>query len=119
MPNFRELDVWKRSHKLTLDIYAVTHSFPREERFGLTPHLRKTAASIPTNIAEGSGRLSRKEYRHFISIAMGSASETEYQLQLAADLGYLEEADSLSLTADVLDIQRMLRKLEQYLATAS
>ena len=70
---------------------------------------------MPTNIAEGSGRLSPNDYRRFVGMAMGSASEVEYQLTLARDLEYLSELDAKRLIADVLDVKRMLRRLEQHL----
>jgi four helix bundle protein len=86
MQNFKELKVWQKAHRLTLDVYKVTTRFPKDEMFGLTSQMRRSSASIPTNIAEGCGRDSRAELARFLSIAMGSASELEYQLILAKDL---------------------------------
>lgn len=86
MKDFRKLKVWEKSHQLTLAIYENTSSFPQSELYGLTSQIRRSAYSIPTNIAEGSGRGSDAELARFLTIAMGSASELEYQLQLACEL---------------------------------
>jgi four helix bundle protein len=89
MRDFRELKVWHKSHQLTLDIYTATRGFPREEVYGLTSQFRRSSASIPANIAEGCGRTGDAELARFMLIAMGSASELEYHLLLAHDLGFL------------------------------
>lgn len=101
MQDFRRLGVWKVSHELTLGAYRGTGSFPSEERFGLTSQLRRSCASIPANIAEGCGRSSGGDFARFLSIAAGSASETEYHLSLAADLGYLAADVHETLEAQV------------------
>ena len=88
MQDFRNLEVWRRAHKLTLRIYALTDRFPRSEMFGLSSELRRAAASVPTNLAEGHGR-TQTEFGRFVQISFGSACEVEYQLLLARDLGYL------------------------------
>ena len=88
MQDFRNLEVWSRAHKLTLRIYALTERFPRSEMFGLSSQLRRAAASVPTNLAEGCGR-TQAEFGRFVQISFGSACEVEYQLLLARDLGYL------------------------------
>ena len=82
MQDFRNLKVWEKAHAFTLDVYRVTASFPREERFALVDQLRRSASSIPTNIAEGCGRETDRDFAQFINIAAGSASECEYQLLL-------------------------------------
>ena len=87
--NFKDLKVWERSHRLVLDVYDATGRFPSEETFGLTAQLRRCCASIPTNIAEACGRSGEAELSRFMLISMGSASELEYQLLLARDLGYV------------------------------
>jgi four helix bundle protein len=89
MRDFRELQVWHKAHKLTLDVYQGTKAFPREELYGLTSQVRRAAVSIGANIAEGAGKNSRPELARFLQIAMGSASELEYHLILARDLRYL------------------------------
>jgi len=94
----QDMDVFKLSHSLTLEIYKVTVKFPTEERYGLTAQMRRSAYSIPVNIVEGSSRLSKKEYRQFIGIARGSASEITYQLLLSRDLGYITEDYYESIT---------------------
>ena len=89
MRDFRDLQVWQKAHRLVLEVYAATRSFPTDERYGLTAQVRRSAASVPTNIAEGCGRDGERDLARFISIAAGSASETEYHLLLARDLEYL------------------------------
>lgn len=115
MRDFKELKVWHKAHQLVLDIYQQTRSFPTDERFGLTAHLRKSATSIPSNIAEGSGRQSEKEFARFLSIAAGSASETEYQLLLARDLNYIGSDFHARLDAQVNEVKRMLNSFIQRL----
>lgn len=83
MRDFRQLNVWEEAHKLTLEIYKLTKNFPKEELFGLTSQMRRATVSISSNIAEGCGRGSNKEYANFIQIALGSAYEIDYQLLLA------------------------------------
>ena len=89
MKDFKELRVWQRAHQITLEIYAATRQFPPDERFGLTSQLRRSAASIGANVAEGCGRRSDGELTRFLQIARGSASELEYHLILARDLQML------------------------------
>ena len=103
-----DLEVFKRSHQFTLKIYRITEEFPKSEKFGLVPQMRRAAVSIPSNLIEGSHRLNRAEYRHFVGIAKGSAGELKYQLLLAKDLGYLSDKDYLALRAEVDEISRML-----------
>ena len=88
MRDFRNLRVWQEAHHFTVSVYKLTREFPREELFGLTSQLRRAATSIGANIAEGAGRNSLKEFARFLDIAAGSASECEYLLILATDLGY-------------------------------
>ena len=80
MSDYRKLVVWEKAHKLVLEVYRVTMTFPKEELFGLTSQIRRASASIPANIAEGSGRGSDAEMARFLHIALGSASELEYHL---------------------------------------
>mgnify|MGYP000914849554 CR=1 FL=1 len=88
-----KLEVWKQAMDLARMIYTATRDFPSEERFGLTAQLRRCAVSIPSNIAEGAGRGTRKEFIHFLHIARGSLCEIETQITLSKDLGYLENLD--------------------------
>jgi four helix bundle protein len=106
--DFRQLQVWERSHNLTLAVYRATRNFPQEERFGLTSQIRRASASIPTNIAEGCGRSTDKELAQFMQIAMGSASEVEYQLLLAHDLDYLSDDMYRRLNDSVVEVKKML-----------
>src|SRR5689334_18087133 len=108
MQNFRKLNVWQKSHKLTLFIYNVTRTFPKEERFGLTSQLRRASSSIAANIAEGCGRSTRIEFRRFLDLAMGSASEVEYFLLLAFDLGLITAVSYGSAEKNITEIKRML-----------
>lgn len=107
----QDMDVFKFSHSLTLEIYKVTARFPVEERYGLSSQMRRSAYSIPVNIVEGSSRLSKKEYRQFVGIARGSASEITYQLLLSRDLGYIAEDYYGSLKEKYDRISRMLTSL--------
>ena len=111
MKDFRQLQVWEKSHELVLDIYTITSKFPQNELFGLTSQIRRASSSIPTNIAEGCGRGSDADFCRFLQISMGSASETEYELQLAHDLGYLDDAVYESLNRKVIEVKRMLSSL--------
>ena len=90
MRDFRTLKVWQDSHQLTLDIYKATKNFPKEELFALTSQMRRASSSIPTNIAEGCGRGTSKDFARFLQIAVGSAYELDYHLILAHDLSYLK-----------------------------
>ncbi len=111
MKNFRELIVWQKAHQLTLDIYRVTSRFPKDEMFGLTSQLRRAAASIAANIAEGCGRSGEVEFARFLHIAAGSANEVEYHLLLARDLTYLTAEDYAHLANSINEIKRMLASL--------
>lgn len=106
--DFRKVKAWQRAHALTLQIYRATAGFPGDERFGLVSQVRRACASIPTNVAEGCGRDTNKELARFIDIATGSASEVEYQLLLARDLGYLPKEQYTNLSNEVIEIRRML-----------
>ncbi len=108
MQNFRNLNVWHRGHQLTLEIYKVTKSFPKNELYGLTSQLRRACSSIPTNLAEGCGQGSDAQLARFAQIAMGSASEVEYHLLLAKDLEYLSETIYSQLNAQIIEIKKML-----------
>jgi len=106
--DFRTLKVWERAHRLTLAVYQATAAFPKDELYGLTSQVRRSAASIPANIAEGCGRDGEAELARFCQIAMGSASELEYHLLLARDLKLLVDGDYQQLATDVVEVKRML-----------
>src|SRR5450631_2440326 len=101
MQSFRNLKVWEKSHRLTLDVYASSKAFPRDEVFGLTSQMRRSSASIGMNIAEGCCRKGDAEMGRFLQIAMGSASELEYQFFMAHDLEYPHNPDYARLTLQV------------------
>ncbi|MBI5417518.1 four helix bundle protein [Candidatus Poribacteria bacterium] len=117
MKNFRELKVWEKSHKLVLAIYNATKKFSLEERYGLTSQFRRAAVSIPTNIAEGCGRNGKQEFLYFLNIAFGSASEIEYLIFLAYELGYINSELNKVLTGHVIEIKCMLNGLIKKLTT--
>jgi four helix bundle protein len=111
MQDFRELKVWQRAHELVLQIYRSTAAFPDNERYGVTSQLRRAAVSIAANIAEGCRRGSDADFARFLQIAIGSASEVEYFLILARDLGYLEPREYESINVDMQEVGRMLNGL--------
>ena len=108
MRDFRGLKVWQKSHRLTLQIYKTTRGFPNEERYGLTSQMRRSGASIPSNIAEGCGSSSDAELARYLQIAMNSASELEYHILLAHDLDLIDSTNYKSLNDEVTQIKRML-----------
>jgi four helix bundle protein len=113
MKDFRRLEVWEKAHALTLAVYKETKGFPAEERFGLTSQIRRAAASIPANISEGCGRGGDNEMARFLQIAMGSASELEYHLLLARDLGLLARELHAQLERLTLGVKQMLVALHR------
>ncbi|MCH7937255.1 MAG: four helix bundle protein [Proteobacteria bacterium] len=115
--DFRSIKAWERAHRLTLEVYRATSGFPSDERFGLVSQMRRACSSIPTNIAEGCGRNTETELARFIDIATGSASEVEYQLLLARDLGYLPNDQHHSLSSEVVEIRKMLLAFNKALRT--
>lgn len=115
MKDFRGLKVWEKAHEFVLEAYRESRGFPADERFGLTAHIRRSASSITSNIAEGCGRETDKDFARFLTIAAGSASETEYQLLLACDLGYLPAGTHSTLNTKVNEVKRMLNSLIQTL----
>ena len=115
MRDFRQLKVWEKAHRFTLHVYKITKQFPVDERFGVTSQLRRAAASVPTNIAEGCGRDSELELARFMSIAAGSASEVEYQLLLACDLKYIQNETYREISQQVSEVKKMLNSFIQKL----
>ena len=108
MRDFKELQVWQKSHRLVIEIYRITNVFPSNERFGLVSQIRRSAASVPANIAEGCGRNGDRDFARFMGIAAGSASETQYHLLLARDLGFLGENEYVEIDRQVKEVKRML-----------
>ena len=119
MQDFRNLKVWDRAHRLTLDVYKISKSFPREEMYGLTSQMRRASVSIGSNIAEGTCRKGDVEFARFLQMAAGSASEVEYQLLLARDLKLLEAIDYKRLSDEAVEVKRMLAALMQKLRADS
>ncbi len=115
MKDFRELKVWEKGHRMTLAVYRATATFPRDELYGLTSQIRRSCASVPANIAEGCGRGSDADLARFLKVAAGSASELEYHILLANDLGLLEARQYEHLTAAVTEVKRMLASFIQKL----
>ncbi|AYO57055.1 diversity-generating retroelement protein bAvd family protein [Chryseobacterium sp. 6424] len=111
MKDFRQLQVWEKSHLLAKDMYRTTALFPKEELFGLTSQLRRASVSIPTNIAEGCGRGSDTDFKRFIQISFGSASEVEYLILLSYELGFVKEHEYLLLSEQITMIKKMLASL--------
>jgi len=117
MQNFMDLQVWEKSHLLAVDIYSLTKSFPKEELYGLTSQIRRSAYSIPANIAEGCGRNSKADFARFLSISFGSACELEYFLILVKDLNFINENDYQKINQSVIEVKRMLSSFIKKLKT--
>lgn len=119
MQRFTRLKVWERSHGLVLGIYQATRTYPKEELYGLTAQLRRAAASVPANLAEGSKRKSNKEYAYFLNIAEGSLAEAECLLMLSRDLGYLDLQEAGRLLAELTEVASMLSSLRSRVESRS
>jgi len=109
--NYRDLIAWTKAFELALEIYRQTARFPSEEKYGLTAQLRRAAVSIPSNIAEGEGRRSKAEFRHFPFIALGSLRELETQILVSDSLGYLRPNESVKLMAMAAKVGRIINGL--------
>ena len=109
--NFRDLDVWQKSMKLTSAIYKLTKLFPQHEVYGLCSQMQRAATSIPSNIAEGSGRFTDKELSHFLNIALGSAYELETELLIACEAQYVVPDQCDALRSQIVEVQKMLYAL--------
>ena len=112
---YKNLNVWTKSYELTLKVYDATRSYPKDEMYGLRSQMRRAAASIPSNIAEGYGRRGLKEYIRFVSISIGSCNELEVYLLLSNDLKLLENKQSKTLSSTRDEISRMLFSLRKAL----
>jgi four helix bundle protein len=115
MKEYRDLKIWERSHALTLEIYRATKSFPKDELYGLTSQIRRAAASVPTNIAEGCGRDGDAELKRFLNIALGSACELDYLTLLASELQFLDAENGRRLATEIIEVRRMLGSFIQKL----
>ena len=111
MKDYRKLLVWQKAHQLTLDGYKILKGLPKEEMFGLTIQMKRSATSIPTNIAEGCGRNTDKDFRRFLTIAFGSSNELEYQTILSEDLNFVEKKESEKILTQIAEVKKMLSSL--------
>ena len=109
--SFQDLEIWKRSMKLVEDIYKITKSFPKEEIYGLTSQIRRSAVSIPSNIAEGFARFHKKEYRQFLYTSLGSCAELTTQIIIASRLKYIESNKADKLLNEIDEISKMTMSL--------
>jgi four helix bundle protein len=119
MQDFHNLDVWRKAHEITLSVYRLTSAFPQTEVYGLTSQIRRAAASVGANLAEGCGRGSDVDFKRFVQMAMGSASELEYHLLLSRDLGYLAPDRFNELVTEITSVRRMLSALIKRLSPAT
>ena len=117
--SYRELIAWQKAMKLVTRIYELTKAFPREEIYGLTSQIRRAAVSIPSNIAEGQGRDSRKEFLHHLSIAYGSLMETETQILIAESLNYLKSVEVNLILEKTAEAGRIINGLSRSLKQKS
>ena len=117
--SFRDLLVWQRAMQLTTGVYQLTRTFPREETFGLISQLRRSAVSIPSNVAEGHGRMNPREFKHFLLIARGSNSELQTQLQLSVDLEFGDPKEIGRVRALSEEVENMLFALLGKLRSSS
>jgi four helix bundle protein len=108
MKTHKDLIVWQKSLDFVTEIYQLTKSYPKDELYGLTNQLRRAAVSIPSNIAEGAARSTKKEFNQFLHISLGSLSEVETQLFISENLGYVSKDDSVSKIAKLTEIRRIL-----------
>lgn len=113
--NYKDLDLYKAAKELVLSVYALLRKFPKEEQYALCDQLRRAAISIPSNIAEGSGRTSAKDQAHFFEIAFGSLMEIECQLDIACDLGYISNEELESLNAQIARVAAMISGMRRKL----
>lgn len=115
MHKFRELEIWKRAIDLTVDIYALSKNFPEDEKFGLTSQIKRAAVSVPSNIAEGAGRNSDKEFNQFLGISTGSIFEVETQLIIAERLNFLSSDQVEEVLNKSNELVRMTKSLKNKL----
>ncbi len=115
MNKFKDLKVWQKAIKVVTKVYSDTSSFPKEEMYGTTSQIRRCAISIPSNIAEGAGRSTKKDFSHFLDIAKGSSFELETQLIISKELNYLDKVNFENLTTELDEIQKMITGLQKRL----
>lgn len=108
MHKFRELKIWQRSMHLAEDVYKLLILFPQEEKYGLSSQIRRCAISIPSNISEGAGRATNKQFRYFLEIAMGSCNELQTQLELAQRLQFVKEENTEQILDECIQLYKMV-----------
>ncbi len=119
MHNFKELKTWQKSRRFVKDIYLLTKKFPKDELFVLTSQMRRAAISIPSNIAEGSGRATDKDFSRFLDIATGSAFELESQLYIGCDLEYYTEKELEDYLEKVQELQKMIYNFRKHINSST
>ncbi|MCF7906260.1 four helix bundle protein [Candidatus Gracilibacteria bacterium] len=115
--NYKELKIWQKGFQLALSIYEITKNFPSKERFGIIDQMRRSAVSIPSNIAEGAGRKANKDFSRFCSIAQGSCNELETQTLLAKELKYMTPEESCNIQEKITEISKMIHSFQKKLTT--
>ncbi|WP_167619615.1 four helix bundle protein [Maribellus sediminis] len=115
MKDFKNLKVWQKGINLVVDVYATSQNFPQEEMYGLTSQMRRSAISIPSNIAEGSGRNTDKEFSRFLDISLGSTFELETQIIIANKLSFIDDNRLVELINNVQEEQKMITGLQKSL----
>jgi len=108
---FEDLEVWQQAHKLTVEVYKLARQFPPDERFRYTDQICRASSSIPTNVAEGTGRYGKRDFKHFLYIARGSLEETKYLLLLGKDLGFVTQEDYNGLRGRCNNVGKLLNGL--------
>ncbi|MEE8399101.1 MAG: four helix bundle protein [Desulfobacterales bacterium] len=111
LTNYKDLKVWQKAYALCLEIYRITRGFPKEERYGLTSQIRRSAVSVPSNIAEGYGRKTTADYIRMLYISYGSICELETQILLAGDLGLIEKTALDTVKGNITEVERMSKAL--------
>ena len=110
MINFREIEFWKRSRRLAIDVYGITKDFPKYEQYGLTSKIRRCSVSIPSNIAEGSSRRSKKDFLRFIEYSIGSAHELETQMDIAHEVSYIPDDKYKKVNTEIIELIKMMSR---------
>ena len=115
MHNFRQLNIWKDAMQLAKSVYLLTNEFPGTEKYGLISQINRACIFVPSNIAEGSSRSSNKEFKHFLSIALGSLFELETQVSLSLELSYIEKEHCENLILKIVQLQKMISSFRKTL----
>jgi len=111
--SFRDLNVWNKGIQLVCDLYKITNKYPKEEIYGIVSQMQRAAVSIPSNIAEGATRKSKKEYYRFVSISYASSAELETQIEISKRLNYINQDEYIRMLKEIIEIQKMLFKLRE------